>query len=217
MKYRARNNDGKYVYHETIQGVVKVAAEAGSIIGVKLYPGHDTWSEIGLAFGGKFYDSVKYIDAFNLFHGWYARTSPQEFAFANIVEAGEIEFPVRQCGYDNLLNWARTAKAIRPGNRWSSDCRAGVYHYVVTDYGRELAVIIRALFLGPRTAFTYEQSLIAESEWLEQEAQQNIKAKLTPVWDDADALEQAIKDCPFSVTKCFAFDQIRQLRGQEST
>lgn len=143
MKYRVRNNQNKFVYRTTIDAAVKVAAAKGSIVEAQesVY-----WHEVGLAYGGKFYDSRKYVDAFKLLKGWNGSFQHPQLGFRSIVEKGEIEFPARQCGLDNCLTWAKQTGAIRPGDRWNMDYKTGVYHYVATDYGRELAEIIRELF-----------------------------------------------------------------------
>lgn len=144
MKYRVRNNDGKLCYRKSIDGAVKVAADKGSI--VECHTGYGRpWHQIGLAFKGVFYDSRKYVDAFKLFKGWRGPTGRPKFGFAVLVGQGEIQFPMKQCGLDNSLSWAKQVLAIRPGDLYD-DSYDGVYHYVVTDYGRELAGIIRELF-----------------------------------------------------------------------
>ena len=63
--------------------------------------------------------------------------------------------------------------------------------------------------------FDRERKLLEQGNKLIEKAEKRVEAKLTPHWDDADALEAAIQDCPHCVTKVFAFDRVQQLRDTE--
>ena len=143
MRYRVRNNVRKFMYRTTIEAATKVAADKGAIVEAEGCSGD--WAPIGLAFDGTFYDSRKYVDAFTLLTKWHYHSRP-EFGFGNISQAGAIEFPLKYCGLDNILAEAKQVQAIRRVDRNRN------YYYVLTDYGRELARIIRDLFFQKTTA-----------------------------------------------------------------
>jgi len=148
MKYRIRHGQGDTCYRKKLDSIVRNAEAGGSIVECNAYEGKywvNNWEPIGIALDGRFYDSVKFVHAFDLSKVWGNMNRPK-FGFANILKEGEIEFDYKFTGLTNLLSTPLKVHAIRFGERFNPTMDGGKYHYVVTDYGRELGNIVRVVF-----------------------------------------------------------------------